>query len=81
MRALLAVEALDRVREALMAAVLHLAPRAVTQDEVLRAWHVHRSLILAEVDDPRLLDDAAHQAAKDEARERYFRLFNEWCST
>ncbi|WP_028970141.1 hypothetical protein [Sphingomonas sp. URHD0057] len=60
------------------AAVLRLTPRTVTKDDVLRAYAVHRAMILAEVDDPRLLDDPAHQAAKEEAREKYLTAYNDW---
>lgn len=61
-----------------MPALLRLAPRRVTQDEVLRAWDVYRSMILAEVNDPALLDDLTHQQARAEAFEKYQRLYTEW---
>jgi hypothetical protein len=62
-----------------MTAVLRLVPHQVSEDDVLTAWAAHRALILSEVDDRRLLDDLAHQQAKDQAREKYLRLFGEWC--
>lgn len=62
-----------------MTAILRLATTRVTQADVDCAWATHKAMILAEVDDPRLLDDPAHQSAKDAARERYFRLYSEWC--
>lgn len=62
-----------------MGAVLRLAPHRVTQDDVLRAWATYRALQIVEVDDRRLLDDPAHQSAKDAAREKYLHLYREWC--
>lgn len=61
-----------------MGALLRLAPHSVTQADVDRAQAVHFALCRAEADDPRLLDDPAHQAAREEARERYLRLYGEW---
>jgi hypothetical protein len=54
-----------------------LAPRTVSEAEVLRAWAMHRALILAEVHDPDLANNEAHQFALVEARERFNRLFEE----
>jgi hypothetical protein len=61
-----------------MTAVLRLAPNRITQNDVDCAWATYRAMILAEVDDPLLLDDHAHQAAKEAAREKYQRLYGEW---
>jgi hypothetical protein len=61
-----------------MSAVLKLATSKATQADVECAQAAHFALIRAEVDDPRLLDDLAHQQAKDQAREKYLRLYDEW---
>jgi hypothetical protein len=64
-----------------MSAVLRLATPAVTKADVERAWAAYRALQLAEVDDPALANDLAHQQAKQEAHERHCRLFREWDGT
>jgi hypothetical protein len=74
---MLALAALDRLCEALMA-ILHLAPHHVTENEVLRAQAAYFALMRAAREDARLLGDPAHQAATEEARAKFLRLFGEW---
>jgi hypothetical protein len=61
-----------------MGAVIQLAQRVVTDDQVKRAYAVVRGLKLAEMADSRLTEDSAHQAAKTEAQEKFERLYDEW---
>lgn len=56
-------------------ALLH---HRVTQSDVEVAWATYRALILAEVDDPRLQSDAAHQLAISRSRATFGRLYDEW---
>jgi hypothetical protein len=57
---------------------LALLQTAVTEREVEIAWATYRALLLAEVDDPQLRSDLAHQSAIDRAQERFARLYDEW---
>jgi len=61
-----------------MGALLRLAPHTVSEAEVLRAWAMHRALVLAEIHEPALANNEAHQAALVEACERFRRLFEVW---
>jgi hypothetical protein len=49
-----------------------------TQRDVEIAWATYRALILAEVDDPKLANDLAHQEAITKALDRYQQLFADW---
>jgi hypothetical protein len=59
-------------------ALLSIAP---TERDVEIAWATYRALILAEADDPELLDDLPHQQAVKRARERFAWLYDEWSRT
>jgi hypothetical protein len=58
--------------------VLHLAHKLVSRQQVDIAWATYKAMRLAEVDDPSLANDLAHQQATEEAFEKYRRLFDEW---
>jgi hypothetical protein len=47
-------------------------------DEVEIAWATHRALIRAELADPSLKLDRAHNLAKQKAEQEFTRLFDEW---
>lgn len=57
---------------------LALLKNSVSQSDVEVAWETFRCLTLAEVNDPRLLEDAAHQLAVMRARATYQRLYEDW---
>jgi hypothetical protein len=59
------------------AALLRLLP-PLSQQDVEVAWATLRALTLAEVDDPDLLNDDAHQQALELAKDRFHRLYDEW---
>jgi hypothetical protein len=62
-----------------MAAILSLAAeRKITEQDVLAAFYTHRALILAEIGDPSLANDDAHQRAADAAKAKYLQLYDEW---
>ena len=56
-----------------------LAKSRVARSDVELAWANYRALMLAEVDDPRLLDSAEHQQQIAVARFKYQSLYAEWC--
>lgn len=58
----------------------HLTIQPTTQRDVEIAWATYRALLLAEVDEPELLNDLGHQSAVMEAEERFARRFDEWSS-
>lgn len=60
-----------------MATVLKLATQ-VTQQDVELAWATYRALIVAEVDDPKLLEDETHQRALTIAKQRFQRMYDDW---
>jgi hypothetical protein len=60
-----------------MSAVL-IALRRLTQAEVETAWAKYRALIRAEIGDRTLLQDEAHNRAREQARTEFQRLFDEW---
>lgn len=65
-----------------MGAVVQLAAsRAVTEEEVARAFAVVRALNLAEVTSPSLTEDESHMAAREEAQAKFRQLFEEWMSS
>jgi len=57
---------------------LALLKSEVSQSDVEVAWATYRALVLAEVDDPALLEDAAHQLALSRARNTFERLYDDW---
>jgi hypothetical protein len=57
---------------------LALLKSRVSRSDVEVAWATYRALILAEVDDRALLEDAAHQLAISRAKVTLERLYNEW---
>lgn len=59
-----------------MTVALHIVP--VTKMDVELAWATFRALVVAEVDDPSLLDDETHQEALRLAKHRFQRLYDEW---
>ena len=50
----------------------------VSQCDVEVAWATFHALSIAEHDDRRLLDNAAHQLAKSTAQTRFLRLYDAW---
>jgi hypothetical protein len=59
---------------------LALLKSEVSQSDVEVAWATYRAVILAEVDDPSLQDDATHQLAISRAKARFQLLFDDWSS-
>jgi hypothetical protein len=50
----------------------------VSQSDVEVAWATYHALLMAEINDKALHDNAAHQLACSSARMRFQRFFNEW---
>lgn len=47
-------------------------------EEVEMAWATHRAFLRAEMHDPSLRDDDAHNRARDRASREFERLYEEW---
>jgi hypothetical protein len=57
---------------------LALLKSEVSQSDVEVAWATYHALSIAEHDDTRLLDNAAHRLAKTTAQVRFLRLYDAW---
>lgn len=57
---------------------LAIIKRHVSRDDVDVAWATYRALLLAQVDEPRLQDDGAHQLAIVNAKRTFQSKFDEW---
>lgn len=54
------------------------AIKGISQDEVQLAWSIYRTLLLAEVEDPKLQESVQHQQDICLARFRFQSMYDEW---